>query len=150
MSTHSHARIVVVAAPPPPSPPPNPSISPTAPPSPLPGTSRSTPSPPCQLLFHSLWCPVAPASHFPLFFFVPSSAARSVARSPFPGDSRLWLCVMSCTDDPFELYFALFGALWLLFRLFPLFFSILLYAPLCSLARPRGFTIVGMRNELYG
>ena len=105
---------------------------------------------PASFCFTLFGAHVAPASHFPLFFFVPSSAARSVARSPFPGDSRLWLCVMSCTDDPFELYFALFGALWLLFRLFPLFFSILLYAPLCSFARPRGFTIVGMRNELYG
>ena len=69
------------------------------------------------------------------------------------GDSRLWECVMSCTDDPFELYFALFGALWLLFRLFPLFFSILLQPPLGSLARslaPGDFSIVGMWNELYG
>jgi uncharacterized membrane protein len=60
---------------------------------------------------------------------------------------------MSCTDDPFELYFALFGALWLLFRLFPLLFSILLQPPLCSLARslaPGDFSIVGMWNELYG
>lgn len=58
---------------------------------------------------------------------------------------------MSCTDDPFELYFALFRALWLLFTPFFLCYSRSSFNR--QFARslvPGGFTIVGMWNELYG
>ena len=64
---------------------------------------------------------------------------------------------MSCTDDPFELYFALFRALWLLFRLFS---SVILDPPSTSslLARSSpgdsrllgcGMSCMGDPFELY-